>query len=452
MTNFEKWRSYTSGLPSPDNYIDWSFYYMIAAALQRRVWCPPTHEPIFANMYTALVGKPGLGKGGPIRAVSRILNYHKLKDANTEMPQTWTPEEKEFAQSILDADIKQAQTTTINGASRELTALAEPLLIPVAADAVTYEALVEYMAKNIRRVNFTKPDGKMGLYSHCSTCFCLEEIASFFRKKTEDAINFLIQAYDCGESYEKRTRTQGNDRILRLCLNFLGGTTPDFMQQAFDDALIAQGFSSRTFFIFATKNRKSVFFRPELTDEQQQHYRDLLIHVKKLSRLYGQVQLEPGTERFLEDWLSRVHSGKEDGIATRSAKLEPFAARLNIHVMKLAMAMHFGETDSMQIPLATFQAAIDKIKLESKTMHMALTMGATNPISRVAPKIVEYLEIVGKRTFTELWAQFVEKLTKKDLEEVLEFLQMTDAIVAREETNEKTQQTLMYYMVPNKKV
>ena len=416
---------------------------MIGAALQRRVWCPPAHEPIYANQYTTLVGKPGIGKGGPIRAVSSILNYHKLKDANVDAPETWTQNEREVAAACLDQDMKAAQSVGVKGANAELTSVAEPLLIPVAADAVTYEALVEYMAKNIRRVNYTKPDGKMGLYSHCSTCFCLEEIASLFRKKTEDVINFLIQAYDCGETYEKRTRTQGNDRILRMCLNFLGGTTPDFMQQAFDDALIHQGYASRTFFIFAAKNRKTVFFRPELTDEQRQCYRDLLTHVKKLTRLYGQVQLEAGTEAFLQDWLTHFNDNP-DKYNFGSDKLAPFKARMNIHVMKIAMAMHFGDSTDMKIPLSTFTRAIEAINAEGKTMHMALTMGASNPLAKPAQKIQDYLDTVGKRTFKQLLAQFFEKVSKQQLEEILDYLQMIDVVVANQETGQDGQ-TTMYY-------
>lgn len=418
---------------------------MIGASLQRRVWCPPTHEPIYANQYTTLVGKPGIGKGGPIRAVSSILNYHKLKDANIDAPESWTQQEKDVAANCLDQDMKAAQSVGVKGANAELTSVAEPLLIPVAADAVTYEALVEYMAKNIRRVNYTKPDGKMGLYSHCSTCFCLEEIASLFRKKTEDVINFLIQAYDCGETYEKRTRTQGNDRILRMCLNFLGGTTPDFMQQAFDDALIHQGYASRTFFIFAAKNRKTVFFRPELTDEQRSCYKDLLLHVKRLTRLYGQVQLEPGTEHFLQEWLTHFNNNP-DKYNFASAKLEPFKARMNIHVMKMAMAIHFGDSLSMTIPLGTFQKAIEVINAEGKSMHMALTMGDSNPLSKSSQKILNYLDTTGKRSFKQLFAEFWEKLPqgKKSLEEILDYLQMVDSVTAVEEKQQDGTTMMMY--------
>src|ERR1039457_7010245 len=58
MTNKEKWLSYTSGLSSPQNYIDWGYRYLIGASLQRRVWIgspygDPSEEyqPCFPNSY-----------------------------------------------------------------------------------------------------------------------------------------------------------------------------------------------------------------------------------------------------------------------------------------------------------------------------------------------------------------------------------------------------------------
>src|SRR5437899_153738 len=79
-SNYEKWRIFMDWCISPDCYIDFSFYNMIAAALQRRVWTGPKHSPLFANHYTILVGEPGVGKGLPIKEVTKIIKYHKLQD------------------------------------------------------------------------------------------------------------------------------------------------------------------------------------------------------------------------------------------------------------------------------------------------------------------------------------------------------------------------------------
>jgi len=168
-----------------------------------------------------------------------------------------------------------------------------------------------------------------------------------------------------------------------------------------------------------------------------------LSHVKKLTKLYGQVQLEQGTEAFLEDWL-RHFNDNPDKYNFTSSKLDPFKARMNIHIMKVAMAKHFGETTDMLIRRKTFEETIDFINAEGKTMHMALTMGSMNPLAKTSQKILEYLEVTGRRTFKQLLAQFWEKVSKQQLEEILDYLQMTDAIVAVEE-KQKDDTTVMMY-------
>jgi hypothetical protein len=446
MTNFEKWKKYTAGLPSPDNFVEWGFRYMISAALQRRVWAPPEHEPIYPNMYVTLVGDPGVGKGGPIRAVSSILTEHKLEDAkNVEQ---FKGDEQTIAQAVHDADIKSAQEDMVKGKDKSAS-VEKALLIPVAADAVTYEALVQSMSHCLRRINYVKTDAegkqKMAIYSHASQCFCLEEIASLFRKHQNDLVNFLIQAYDCSDSYEYRTKTAGRDRILRMCVNFIGGTTPDFMQETFDDALVNQGYSSRTFYIYGAKNRKSVFFRPELTEEQKQYRREISAHVKSLTRLYGQIKVTDETKLWLQDWIETFAANPDKRVA-RSPKMKAYYARMNIHIMKVAMAIHFGETTDMFVPQSTFEEAIQILQREEVTMQLALTVGGNNPLAKTSAKVVEHLQSVGKRTFTQLLAQFWEQVKKQELEEVLNFLQITDQIKTAQITDEVKNETHIYYM------
>jgi len=449
MTNYERWCSYTAGLPSPDNFIRWGWYYLVAAALQRRVWCPPDHERMFANMFVTLVADPGVGKGGVIRSVSNILTYHKLEDFKNEAANaSMTDAEKSTISAIADFDLKNAQEEMETGKAKN-SVVDKPLLIPVAADAVTYEALVQSMAHSYRRINYVAWDeklqkNKMNIYGHSSLCFCLEEIASLFRKNHDSLVNFLIQAYDCGENYEYQTKTSGRDRIRRVCLNFFSGTTPDFMQSTFDEKLTNQGYSSRTFYIFSLKNRKTVFFRPELTTEQVKCRADIITHVKDLTKLYGQVQLSKETVAFLEAWI-HDDAGQPDLRASKSAKLKAYYARKNIHIMKVAMAIHFGESTDMSIPIETFKKAIDVLHEEEKTMALALMMGNNNPLARPATKIIDYLTNFGKRNFTELLAEFWGDMRKPELEEVLNYLQQVDKIKTVQAMDDITKETHIYY-------
>lgn len=444
-TNFEKWLLYTEGLSSPQSYINWGYYYLIAASLQRRVWCPPEHRKCYPNMYVPLVGPAGVGKGNVIRSVMEILQHHKLNTKEMKVSNDMSPQEKAVAEAMVEADINNSKEKLNSGKDDE------PLLIPTAADAVTYEALIQQMARSMRRINYTEYSPTHGrnimkIYGHSSLAFCLEEMASLFRKNTESMVNFLLQAYDCGDKYEYRTKTSGVDRVLRLCLNFCAGTTPEFMQEVFTDGLLSQGFSSRAFFIHATKNRKSQFFIPKLTDEQAEARDYLIAHVKKLTALYGQIHLDVATVQWLEDWW-KTYDTTPSMRASSNHKLGPYYARKNIHVMKLGMSLHFGESEEMHIDLATFQRAIDILHEEEKTMHLALSYAGANPLAKLSTSVLDVLRKCTKSYVDLLFDCRSSYNMRTEMDEVLEYLAQTKQIVSESTRDPDTNEIVLRYKI-----
>lgn len=328
-------------------------------------------------------------------------------------------------EEVAKDDYKQAQAAEFGqDKEKKQREFEKPLLFPVAADATTYEALVRSLSKSLRHINYKKFDEKqnrevLGVYAHSSLCFCLEEISSLFRKRTEDTVHFMLQTYDCGD-YEYDTKTQGKDRVRRCCLNFFGGTTPSFMQDCFEDALLTEGFSSRTFFIFASGNRKTQFFVPPLTQAQADGRTAIIEHIEKLSHLYGQVQMAPETEQWLEQWWKDSQTKRSN----LSPKLNPYYGRKNLHVAKLGMAIHFSESTEMFIQREAFEKAIELLAREEKNMHYALGFDKNNPLAVPSRKVLKYIEQCGRKSFKELLAEFWEVLPnrKQDLEEIIEHL------------------------------
>lgn len=438
MTNYERWQSYTSGLSSPQNFIDWGFRYLIGASLQRRVWIgspygDPSEEyqPCFPNTYPILVGPPGVGKGLVIKTVASFIKYWKLKDALRADGKTLAPELQQTITNIHEANLKDAQDAELQCKNKQ-NGLVEPLLIPMAADATTYEALVEAVAQSFRRINFIKPDGKLGIYGHSSICFCLEELGSLLRKRTNDTVNYLLGLYDCPLDYEYKTKTQGQDRVKRGCLNLLAGTTPSFMKTCFDEGLTEQGFSSRVFFICAQTNRKDQFFIPPLTAEQIQHKKELLEHIRKLASIYGCLHIDEHTHKFLDEWLSTFKKSRTSRSNT-AQELDAYYARMNIHVMKVAIQEFYADrTDNpsenkVYIPLDYFKKSIDILEKEARNMHLAITLEGKNPISGVSKKILELLAS-GDKDFVSLHVDTFSIADRKQLEEALQYLEETGQI------------------------
>lgn len=442
MTNFEKWKAMNYGLCSPDNYIDWCWRFVISASLQRRVWFGPEHMQCYPNMYIILVGKAGIGKGVAIAPVTELLRYWKQKDFIGQA------DTKSVSSQIEKANNEDAETTQLKlkrGGEK-----IDPPRFPYAPDATTYEKLVEDMAKSGRRINYetigSDGNSKLGIYLHCSMYFTLPELASLLRKRTDDTVNFLLGLYDCPLDYEYKTKTKESDRVRRGCLNLLAGTTPEFMETVFDANLINQGFSSRAFFIFAQKNRKNVFSPPPLTPEQLEFKKDLLQHIRKLSCLYGRARVTKETEEWLDQWWDKQENDRA-GRSNTSPKLDPYYARKNIHLIKCALANHFGESTDLLIPQSAFEYADEVFKKEEKNMHMALTFEGANPLSRLTDHVYDYISNRRKANFVDLMTEFWKNCPagNKSMEEVLTYLIGQDRVVCEDEVDKITQKVYKIY-------
>lgn len=212
MTNFEKWNYYMKDVESPDVYVTMGYYFMIAAALQRRVWFPFKTLNCYPNMYVIFTGPPSIGKGRVITQVSRLIKY-------------WSRPKKEETQ--LDT----ADTINVTNDEIDNKLKVTPQLFSTLPDSTSLRALTNHMAKSFFAVNQILEDGTKKIYGHCSSAFILEELSDLFReqKETRDISRFLTRAWDCGD-FQHETYANGRDLIRKMCVSMIAGTSPKFMK------------------------------------------------------------------------------------------------------------------------------------------------------------------------------------------------------------------------------
>ena len=448
--NLARWQHYLSGIPSPEIWIRFGYYYLIGAALQRRVWEGHELKALFPNTYVVFVGRPGTGKGEVTTPIAEMLNYWKVDekgrtcvpllsaasaiDKNTQeaKPLTMTVEEVDNAAKLAIELINSRTGRHIVGSGNKLSALVardassgdkEPkLLFPTAPDTSTFEGIVNQIAKcttACRWFSHSPP-----IYIHSSLNFVLDELASLFRKHAEDVVRFLQQGYGCGDyTYHTKDETK-RDYIKRMCINFIAGTQPDFMEHILDSQLLSEGLSSRAWFIYASKNRFNNIFPGYFSDEQLACREYLLQHIRKLSTVVGQCRFEPAAEDYLRQWWN---SDMFDGQAkiNQSPKLEHYYARKGIHAKKLAIILHFSELQDitehgmcdMVIKLPTVIAALDELELIERSMHLALQFRGANPLAAVSKRILTFIrnaQDIGC-TKRQLMEEFFDDLPELDV-------------------------------------
>lgn len=375
MTNIEKWRVYTEKLISPDSFINFSFLFLISAALQRRVWLGDLDfKPVFPNIYLVLVGDPGVGKTLISDEIQKLLSYHELI---TTIEHTNDEEKKN-----------------------------KKFVFPRGADSTTFEKLIFEVSKSVRVCRHAG-----GVYTHTSMFFVLEELSSLVRKEQAQIMKFLLNAYDAGDFiYESVGR--GTDVIRRCCVSLLAGTTVDFMQEAFDTRLMAQGLTARCLFLFEELPRNRLWEIPPLGEEQKKIKLEFLDYLLALNKCYGKVHFTAEANEYLRHWWENPAYR----VANTSPKLQNYYSKKNMLVKKLCLCMKMSEDMDVSHPieLSVCERILHMLSGVEEKMHLALNFAPKNILSPVAKSIYGYLKRNNKATLKELLLEFYDELPNGD--------------------------------------
>lgn len=393
MTNFQKWKSLTASLESPELFLDLSWYWAVSTALERRVYFGDLSRPHFCNMFLLFVGPPAVGKGTSMREATKLLhafNYEDEKGVERQDPFTMQKEK----------------------------------LFKLLPDNLTFEKLVDILATSRARVFITGPQTAA---SYTAYHFALEELSSLLkRNKTEDVARFLLNLYD-GEPFSYATKHHGAYTLKNCCLGFIAGTQVDFIRKAEADGLLGEGLFSRFIIAYERQPRQRVFDYPPLSEEQTAHKKALQLWLKQLSKLKGRIVLSDTTSAHLQRWWE-----KEAEYLSQYAegKLANYFARRKDQVKRLAAAMHFSESISLEIPQERFDEAADLLRrLESSVIRLVNQTGR-NQLYPIAERLVRDIAFAGPagRTRAQVMAFLLPEMDFNEAEGLLEMLVTSNRI------------------------
>lgn len=393
MTNFQKWKSLTSALESPDIFLDLAWYWAVSTALERRVYYGDLSRPHFCNMFLLFVGPPAVGKGTSMREVTKLLhafNYTDEKGVEREDPFTLTKEK----------------------------------LFKLLPDNLTFEKLVDILARSPARAFITGPQTAA---SYTAYHFALEELSSLLkRNKTDDVARFLLNLYD-GEPFQYATKHHGSYTLKNCCLGFIAGTQVDFIRKAEADGLLGEGLFSRFIIAYERAPRQRVFDYPPLTEEQSLQKKSLQIWLRELSKIKGRILVSEETGLHLQSWWE-----KEAEYLSQYAegKLANYFARRKDQVKRLAAAMHFSESLTMEIPRERFDEAADLLRrLESSVIRLVNQTGR-NQLFPIAERLVRDIQFAGPagRTRAQVMGFLLPEMDFREAEGLLEMLVTSNRI------------------------
>ena len=384
MTNYELWRTFTARLHSPKQFLDAAFYYMVGAAMERRVWLGSGHAAVYPNQYVLLCAKAGIGKGLAIGA----------------------------AKTLLDA-------------------LADPKypdkpFLSKGPDSGSYEKLIHRLADGVRTTykDTTYADEvikKDQPYAYSCLRIELDELISFFHKEAENAVKFFCTVWS-GTSYDRDTFTHGAKPLANPLISYLAGATPDDMRKLMRCDVIGSGLDRRMIIVYADKNEYEQFLIPESSEAALKAGTELTEHIEKLTKICGKVVFTQEAKEYAQAlWVDR---------SKRNVSAEPLVESYNDNKQpqwqKYALAMHFAEGEPAEklrtpIGIETLDAAIRQLHSYEMLRHFAYEKSAQNELSVIAMEIVRRLRN-GPMDQSDIISSVYKDLKIKDIDEVLEYL------------------------------
>lgn len=291
---------YSEGRPSPEIFRKWAAISCIAGALERRVWVRTNGLDMFPNLYTVLVGPPGVGKTVAI-----------------------------------------SQTEALWRAVPDLR---------VSPTSVSKASLIDSLVDAKRHI--IRPAAVPPFYEYHALLTVAGELGVFLPAYDNEFMNTLTSLYDNISDYEERKRSK--DLRLKIPypqLNLLAGTTPSYLNSLMPEGAWDQGFTSRTLLIFSGERVIVDLFAENSGDARL--WPDLVHDTKQIVKLFGKVSWEQDAANAMSAW----HQAGGPPLPEHN-KLLHYITRRTGHLLKLCIVASVSRGDDLVITLGDYQEAL----------------------------------------------------------------------------------------------
>jgi len=405
MSLYEDWCLYTKDVQSPQPFVDAAFYFMIGAALQRRVWFGDLDfHAVFPNQYIAFIGPASAGKSLITSPMKELL----------ELPADIKSPEDDLAAELLGEEAE----TNRKGARQPL--------IYIAPNSTTFEQFTQETSRVAYLHRYLDAQGRRKAYHHSSLVFILDELTSIFKKNAEQLSDFLLEAYNGGRKYVRKLKHSDTDFCTNMCISLLGNTTLGKFQSLQNQDILSDGFMARTIIVYGVEKRFHLYSIPPLSEEQKAAKARLQSYIRQLTSLYGPVSLNDEAKEYIH-YHFELHPRLIQ--TNKHPMLDEYYGRKNLHHQKILFAVHFARTTDMVITLQDAEAATAHLARLEKDMHIPFVGMGRNESAKLTEDIFRFIKTTQKVTKKSLFVRFYQSLkTPDELNRVLDDLITMDRI------------------------
>lgn len=340
---------------APNNTLFWTGVSTVAGALRRRVWMDMGYFKWVPNFYVILVAKPGIVSKSTTANIGMNL-LRRVPGIN------WGPE------------------------------------------VVTWPALVQAMAASAE--SFVDP--ATGEYiTQSALTICSDEFGNLLNPQDREMVDIFVGLWDGKEgSFEKKTKSSGNDTIVNPWINIIACTTPAWISGNFPEYMIGGGFTSRCVFVFADQKRQLVAYPKRLMENDggnEQLKEDLIHDLEAISLLAGEMKLSEEAYVWGEKWYAQHWSDRHSHLD--QDQFGGYLARKQTHIHKLAMILSAARSNDLMITPQILEEAAALVTGLEPDMNRVFAKIGQNEVTRLAQNL---RELIQKNGPTEQWALYQE--------------------------------------------
>lgn len=364
----------TANLGTAEIFRKWTAITTIAAALEQRVWLT-TSGRLYPNLYTILVGHPGVGKTRTIMSGRRFL-------------------------AELDG-------FNIAPTSMKMASLVDAL----------------YAAKRT-----TQPDLRLKTQpeEYHSMVVIADDWSGFMHVYDEELVGGLTIFYDCHPYVHHRRGKEIRIAIERPQLTVLAGATPTGLIRFMPEKVWDEGFASRTIFVYS--DEKYIVDDFAIPPPDDKLFEDLLYDMQVIFRLHGQFKVTPEYIALVNEWKANGEKPKPT-----HPKLRSYCGRRYVDLYKLGMVCAVDRGNDLQLDSNVFRDSLYLLNEVEANMNALFEAGTTTVDFRVMDEIEETIRAYGKpMPETRLFHEACKRVPAANVNRVLELMKLSGRITMDE--------------------
>jgi hypothetical protein len=365
------YRKYTRNHEATAKVHMWTGISILGAALERKVWLERDYYKVYPNLYTFIIGAPGL--------------------------------------------VKKSTATAIG-----VDLLRELATMNIMAEKLSASSLIEALANSYSTFRYDERDIKQ------SASFCYaSELMVMMEEVCGSLTDLLTTFYDCQPNNSEKpwvysTRSHGEVSVFGPCLNFLGCSTQSWLRRAIPPEQMEGGFASRILFVIENELPDRFVAIPEIDPELADMRGKLIEDLNIIHSLRGRMQQTKATYTTYVDWyesyMKSLHARRNN------TKFSGYYGRKGAHIEKLSMIASISEGDSLIIEQRHLLKAIAWVEQLERSMLDGFASVGRNPLADSAINVLKYIQQAQRATLGEISSRFFNDLSADDLRKVLEQL------------------------------